>query len=250
MKDSAQKTNWKASNLRITIFPEQPFINEPKSFWPNVPEMELEKQSMQTKTTESILEGSYKDKKISIIFLPLRVDLVISAPLQPSQFIDSFPSVGSLEQASDEFNRIVGNWIKQISITKTKRVAFGAETISKILSLEEGYKQISRYLPFTVSTKDSSDFRLQLNKPKRSKVIKDLMINRLTTWDVVKTNLSLSRTAQPDAIYAYPPLFFCHLILDINTAQEYKGTFTKDESIKIFAELISYGKEISTTGVK
>ena len=54
------------------------------------------------------------------------------------------------------------------------------------LARELGYRELGRFLPAVRLDEDSSDFSYQINRPRRSTVIPELSVNRLSKWSVGK----------------------------------------------------------------
>lgn len=251
MAKTLEKVVWKAKHFRVTVFPEKVFEAKPERLWPQMSGIALEKQTISPKSGGNVLEGSYENQKVTLSVLPIRIDLLINTPEQIK--MDSpipVPDLGSLRESCERFNLLVEGFFKNASLPMLKRIAFGADLVRHVLSMEKGYEEVSKYIPFKVDPKNSSDFKLQINKPTTSKIKKGLKINRLTIWDVLKLNMELSSINNPKLSHKYPQIHFLHLALDINTAAEYEGTFNKEESLKLYKELVENALEITVKGVK
>lgn len=250
MAKTLEKVVWKAKHFRVTVFPEKVLEAKPESLWPQMSGIAFEKQTISPKSGENVLEGSYENQKVTLSVLPIRMDLLINTPEQIK--MDSpilVPDLGSLRESCERFNLLVEGLFKNASLPMLKRIAFGADLVRHVPSVEKGYEEVSKYIPFKVDPKNSSDFRLQINKATMSKIKKGLKINRLTIWDVLKLNMEIS-TVNRELSHKYPEIHFLHLGLDINTAAEHKGTFSKEESLELYYELVSNGFEIAMKGIK
>ncbi len=248
------EAKWEATHLRITVFPSEELAIDQEKLWPNLPEFSLEESKSKPKTLETTLEGAYNDKKVTVVALPIKIDLVIRTFEEPPIMISpepSIPTIGEFPEVTGEFLEIANSWLKQIGVSKFNRIAFGAEVIKPVGSVEEGYKVISSIMPFEVSSKDSSDFRLQINKHTKYKVDakRELKINRLTTFDVPRRTLQLVAPNQIAASFEYPETVFSHVVMDVNIAPD-QGDFDVKESYSIFADLVAFGKDIISKGLK
>ncbi len=239
---------WDVNTLRVTVFPGTSFSDDPKTYWP--PDFEISSLTNQPKKLESLIQGTYKDKQLSLTHMPLKLDLYLTAPIEDLLKTQSFPVMGNFDEILVDFTQLAESWLMQPNLSPLKRIAFGADLVRNVTSLEEGYKQISSYLPIEVKYNEITDFQLQLNKPIQSKTHSDLEINRLSIWNVLTANLKYSSVSEPSSVFTVPDKYYCHVSLDINTSQKYDKLFDLEKSLKIFQELTKQALDISKKGVK
>lgn len=245
--------DWQAIQFRTTIFPNEEIKRDIRGLLPKEEKIEIDKLTTNPKTGEQVLEASYKNRKLLLSTLPIRIDLQINTPnpitLTPPEA--TFSSLGGFVDVLNEFKPLSDKWLKQLSPLNLKRIAFGTNLLQRVTSVDEGYNFLSRFLPFSVNSREYSEFNLQINKHTKSRILPDLKINRLTKWSVLTLKLELGTPSlSPTSSHRYPDVYMCHLELDINTDQSYKGIFDDKKTLSIFNELIENGFAISKTGLK
>jgi hypothetical protein len=132
----------------------------------------------------------------------------------------------------------------------SKRLAFGCVLTHPAEDRAEGYRWIANLLPsITLDPERSFDFNYAINRPRPTHTdIDGLVINRLSKWSVAKLrSIHLQLSQGPKALLA-PELIACRLEVDINTAPEFSGEFSANNSEPIVYELIELGTEIATAG--
>jgi len=252
-KEGAIRDNWKVGQIRATFFGKVDTALETKSYWPTIKDASIDKETHNPKTGQRVIEGSINNQKLSVIILPIRIDLFLNPPdpLNVDKDDISIPDLGSMEKVFKEFHSLIKEWLSNESFSKIEfnRVALGADLLIKSRSAEEAYDKLSEFLPFKVSAKDSSDFIYQINKFVKSDTFKDLKMNRITRWDVLKLNAEIASQGYPKIKHEYPDVRYCHLTLDLSSAVSEKN-FNNKLAESLFIELNSFAFGIASKGIK
>jgi hypothetical protein len=131
-----------------------------------------------------------------------------------------------------------------------QRLAFGPSLFQPVSDRKEGYRKLSTYLDVLKDPENSSDFFYQINRPRTSEIIPGgIIINRLSKWSVAAYEF-VAVQIKPD-LKAMPVASMRHAIrleLDINTSQDIKTPFNRDNLQYIFDKLVDYAVEISEKG--
>ena len=254
MRNKANIKQWEATHLRITLFPSEEFKDNPEKLWPKIDGLSLDESKIKPKTFESVFEGSFNNLMVIMTVLPIKLDFIIKSPeflSFDSTSAPIIPTLGNYAEAIGGFNKLAKSWVNQLHIDKYNRVAFGTELLRKVSDRDEGYKELSNLLPIKVDAKDTTDFQLRINKPIKhvTKEKKEVTVNRLTTWGVLKRNARIDTPGEFSSAYNYPEAFYTHLILDINTAPN-QGEYNKDESFNLYTSFTEFGTNMSNKGIK
>ena len=194
---------------------------------------------------KSLLDGNLW----AMICQPGRVDWTLEAVEKESDKTSELVTLGAMSANTLEpFVKIIGKWLGKCP--PTNRLAFGANLGKMVNDRHAGYEEIKRYLPSVeLDPQNTDNFLYQINRPRKSKVDPNIMINRLNTWSVVlvstggvtidSTGAKISANVQN--------IHVRKLELDINTAF-LDDSIAKKKGRKIFQELVEHGQEISSEG--
>ena len=120
-----------------------------------------------------------------------------------------------------------------------------------VADVQEGYRQLSAYLPFNINTENASDFMYQINRARASDSVHNLNINRLSKWSVSAIFWGKARFFKGLATADYHPgphVFSCRLELDINTVVELESELKREDLPKLLQEFTELSKEIAHEG--
>jgi hypothetical protein len=250
--EQTQQSNfneWDAESLRMTAFLSPLAKIGDQNWWQTLvdelPQNEISQPKTGMKQYEGIFRGDNGTEGFLVLtILPNRIDWQL-VPL-PSG-VPGFPTIGSFISSIDSFFTLMLRWLEDSPAIQ--RLAFGASLLKLCDEPNQGYKQLSKYLPFDLDL-DSSDFLYQINRPRKSTVheFSDVIINRLSTWNVsslIQVNpssqLALGLSSQ-SIQYAIT------LNLDINTLGQFNENLNPEQFKKIFKELVELAKEIAEKG--
>lgn len=240
-----KNTEWKAESLRLTAFLSPSAQIGEEDWWKMLIGELPDRKTSQPKTGIQKQEGKFKSEKIDgqlvLTVQPSRIDWQIV----PLDMPDSgFPVIGLFLDSIDSFSELMLRWLQDAP--PLQRLAFGAVLNQNTVSSQEGYERLSNYLTFNLD-KDSSEFLYQINRPRISQNLNNLIINRLSKWSI---NLLAGFMFSPNEPMRYlkPADFALCLELDINTSADFSGELAPEESLKIFQELVKLGQEIAEKG--
>jgi hypothetical protein len=183
---------------------------------------------------------------------PLRISWNLSPSQEQQQKTTSFPTLGSLFETKGQFINMMSDWLSSVAVPETNRIALGSVLMIVNNNRASSYKQLSELLHHvTIDIENSTDFFYQINRPIKSTVEPDLMINRLSKWNAVQfTGLGVLFGDKPEVIPDSRGYFATRLELDINTHQSNKRIFPKEKLITFLQEFDKLGDQISTEGDK
>ncbi len=247
-KERLPLSKWEAQMLRLTVFPSPAADIVTHNWWEELvgePPVDVRSQPRMGSRQEG---GPFARGKLVLNIEPIRIDWLytnVSDPNSPSV------SVGPFEENLGLFQELVERWFNLETAPSAVRLAFGAILLAPAETREEGYRQLSPYLPFDLDPVGSRDFLYQINRPRapRSK-IEGLSINRLTKWSVMSSHEVLFAVTpdKSEQIGIEKVRYACRLELDINTSPEFEGELSREEQSGTFRELVEIGTEIVLEG--
>jgi hypothetical protein len=242
---------WEAESLRVTGFPSATAEFKETSWWQELMGEPPDKRLSTPKTSSLQEHGSLEGNSLVLNISPLRIDWVLSPNLDTIGMSQHFPRLGSFNDSLRPFASLVQGWLGLETCPQLNRLAFGCVLLLHVESLQQGYEQLAAYLPaIDLSIGRSSDFLYQINRPRESTVdVPNLRINRLSRWSVSKwrTGIFGVTSGKIDSKMT-PERFGCRIELDINSAPDFSGTFSREQSNKLLEELITLAFEIVEKG--
>ena len=244
--------DWRVQSLRLTVFHNQLEVSSEK-WWDEITnglQHAINKDKIGQTTIEGQIDG---DTFLNMRLSPLRIDLNFgidrASPLEVSaEKPPFFKTIGTLDDTLKKFEPYVLKLLKSKKIPTITRLAFGANLIFNAKNRDQGYSMMIASLPVSLDKKKISDFRFQVNIPTESKVQSKSKVNRVTKWSVLKLDAELSENALSSKV-KYPSIYANVLELDISTDKDSKETINRTKSIKIFKELVEFGRDISSKGL-
>ncbi len=243
MTEKSTRQPWQAESLRLTVF-RLPTAVAPESldWWKGVVGSEPENRVESPRINVRREDGLFLGGRLSLNVSPARIDWVLAAESKPEEVSTG---LGPVEEGVKRFMEALNGWLKLAR--PVQRLAVGVVASLGVPDRLSGYRAIQGFLQdVKLDAEHISDFLYQINRPRQSKVIPALKINRLSKWSV-----SLSRTLQlivgaaPQASFGGPEEFACRLELDINTAAEHEGELP---TLDVLPELVRLALEISDRG--
>lgn len=244
-------TSWQTETLRLTAFlrPTDEVIEQ--NWWSDLFAEPPDATSARPKSKQKREEGQFGEGKLVLVVQPERIDWLFTTSDKEWNMGET-PTVGSFPESLKEFSRLIEKWLGFNNCPPMQRLAFGAVLSLPVKSRQEGYRQISEYLPFNLDPDGSSDFMYQINRPRDSESgIAGLRVNRLSKWSVATTYWMKSQLLLGLASAVHfpgPQLHSCRLELDINTVPDFKEELAQEQLPSLFQELVNFGKEIVKRG--
>jgi len=237
-------SSWQVLSLRTTAFYNPDEKVDPTRLWFEIMESPPDTELRKPKEGIVHLEGPSENGKQSITTALGRTDF----RLEGGEGGGNPSPLGSPEEVFPGFTRLSKSLLGSVSFPPASRLAFGTVMDLPVEDKDEGYRQLSAYLPFRIDASNSSDFFYRINRPRLSGTKNGLTVNRVSGWSlriIRKTQLTLSPTGHLAAsAKSTGPEYACRVELDINTDAEFNGRV--DEAT--FDELVVLAKEIYARG--
>jgi hypothetical protein len=238
-------SSWKVLSLRTTAFYFPSEKVDPAGWWFELMESSPDAELRKPKEGVVRLEDSIENGKRSITTSPGRVDFRLEGEDVGG---DPFRRVDAPEEVSPGFMQLSKSLLGLASFPAVKRLAFGSVMDLPVREREDGYRQLSAYLPFEIDASKSRDFLYRINRPRQSRTAEGLIVNRVSVWTVRilrETQLTVSASGQIVSLKDNSaPAYACRVELDINTDAEYTGAL----GVAILEELVDLAREIYEKG--
>lgn len=240
---------WLAESLRLTAFPSPSAQIDATGWWENVVGHPPENQNIQPRKGFREEYGRLGNGRLTLVIQPIRIDWHFLTAIDEDSEAPIIDQLASFSTALEIFQPVVDQWLKMTP--SLSRLAFGAVLVIPVNDKQEGYRRLNSYLSkMELDPEGSSDFLYQINRPRSSKTISNLTINRLAKWSVaLRTVGQISILGlRMQYMATAPETISIRLELDINTAAEFKDELTPSQFPSLFQELVKLGEEISTKG--
>lgn len=249
--DPTNPLPWLTETLRLSAFPSIPGNVEPAQWWEEAVGQPAENHKFQRTTGVTQDDGPFHGGKLILAVQPLRIDWLFqtSATPTPEEIEPSLDQLLALDAAMELFQRVADYWLGVSP--PLARLAFGAILAIPVDDRPTGYRRLSEYLPnVSIDPDHSSDFLYQINRPRDSRIIPTLRINRLSKWAVAKSIAAQIVLGPGPLQVASTGLerLSVRLELDINTAAEYNGNLSGAQLPNLYRELTDLGREIAARG--
>lgn|SRR5574341_33157 len=248
--DRLPPSAWDVNVLRLTLFPAPIQIGGHGNWWQTLVGEPPLKVMSEPRIGSYQATGPFRQATLILNIDLQRIEWVLT----PSESeLGSFPRILSgFEEGIELFYNIANAWYDSGIAPPVVRLAFGAVLFAPVESHADGYSRLSAYLPFELDPEHSSDFLYQINRRRASQTgIGGLIINRLTRWSVATTgqvHFRLSPRSGESIQQHSPPIYACHLELDINTDPEFEGELSAAQQESVLKELVALGREIAQEG--
>jgi hypothetical protein len=117
---------------------------------------------------------------------------------------------------------------------------------------QSAYRRLAQFLhAVEIDPEGSSEFAYQVNRPRKSRAVEGLQINRLSKWSatlLVPFGLSFIPPGGAHLGKLGDGETTCRIELDINTDPEYKGDLNHALSSALLKEFVDMAMEIVTAG--
>lgn len=245
---------WQTELIRLTAFPGASTNVLNQNWWEELMGERPTKYNKDLKKQEQTDEGPFKNGRLILAVTPLRIDWIYRTVEDESEEpMKSLPIVGSFEQTLKDFTELITPWFSKGDLI-VSRLAFGCILLQEADDPSAAYRLVSSYLPFekgnVLDSQSVSDFVYRINRKKQSDVVKELVINRLSSWNAIALrSLQIvstgNRTIRQDLA---EPLYAARVELDINTSADYETDLPPNNLSNLFQELIDAGTEIAIYG--
>ena len=241
--------DWQVESLRFTLFraiPSETVI----PLWETLTREKPEKVEFQPRRNTILEQGIIVLGCLTHTSDPFRTDWTLSPSQEQQRKTESFPILGPLSQTKEYFIKMINDWITSQSTLETKRIALGSISLIITKNRPSAYKQLSTFLPHVqIDIENSTDFSYQINRPTKSTVEPNLLINRLSKWSAPSLfGIGFLVKEKPEVIQDTKSYAASRLELDINTSQDRQNPLPKSKLVTLLQELSRFVDEISTAG--
>jgi len=191
--------------------------------------------------------GTYRDFGLVLGSQASRVDWFLgSRPVEgllPEKFAGPAPETLSV------FSELIQSWLERN--LRVNRIAFGAVLHELADNRLEAYRRLAKYLPTVqIDPEHSSDFLYQINRPRMSKVLPELSLNRLAKWSAATFKL-LQFELMPNSMPTVSDgTVSCRFELDVNSSPEWGAVLPHESLGSLFRELSDLAVELAANGDK
>lgn len=234
---------WQAQYLRLIAFPRQPQHAVRQTWWREV--VGQDPETVTAKSGEREEHGPFGRDVLSLAINPLKIAWTVAPEVTPIELMGGPPSVGIFVAAAQTFQSAMQRWLPLAP--PLQRLAFAGAFLQTVANKEEGYRLLDRYLRPVEVSEDWRDLQLLVNRRVDSAVLPGTLVNRLSKWAVIEYSISMSAGAseQENSCHA------CMLDLDINTVPSTPPQDIPAEQLSaLFAELVSFGQDVASEGIR
>lgn len=182
---------------------------------------------------------------------PGRADWLLGPSIPPDVQVTAIPNLGDVESALARFGELV--FARAAAAYEAPRFALGVIVMQPAESKEASYAELGKLVP---QMRDylggASDFVYQINRPRRSRVFPEMMLNRLTRWSSVSlTGVQVFVALTPEGqVTRRPerPILATRVEMDVNTAADWPTPIPRDVREPLLRELLGLSLEIVSRG--
>jgi hypothetical protein len=243
---------WEPLQLQLIAFPTAPPVDVEQEWFRDI--TGDDPTESQKKKHERFDKGPYQDADLMVAADLSRV-VVSVTPRVPilADVPTALLTLGKFDHAVYSFSDVANRLLSRKDFPSVTRLSFAGKVTQQTKTHETGYQTLGKYLSGVKLDPKSSDFVYRINRPRPfAGGIKNLTINRLSTWMVVKFQIQAQPTLSSGQTLAshvvQDNLFACLLELDVNTALEYKGELPRVKMVRLFRDLVELGREIAVRG--
>ena len=248
-EDLQTKDIWNVNSLRFTLFPDQQY-SFVEDDWKKIFDKSPDSFSHNLKTNLQHYEGEFFEGLMNLDLTPLRIDFnyLPTGPVPPSGIDDL--NLGLLDDIVPDFVTSINKFFDSGNCPRAQRIAFAANYFIPTATKVSGYILLNKYLPkVEIDPNKSSDFLYQINRPRKSKVINGLEINRLTKWRVIEyQGISPQIKLGNQGNLSINKEYSMSLQMDINSQADYPSEIEPATQKGLFGELVGFSREISDNG--
>ena len=239
---------WGIESLRLSLF-YPPGGNALSGLWEQLVGIAPENQSNRPREGIRQEQGSVEGNRLVLDIRDERLDWHILGGQPPRGEEGNSPVVklNAGERMTPFLARALGVSLR--SLGQVHRLAFGAVLVWQAPDLNEGMRQLSKFLPqLDLENRGGSDFIYQINRRSRSTLAPHVTINRLSRWQTEELQGGTLRVTPIQPRFEISGRVLINkLILDVNTAPE-SNAISPDRMPALFGELANLGHDIAIKG--
>jgi hypothetical protein len=185
---------------------------------------------------------------------PGRADWTLSPIVPLDVHLSAIPNIGSVTDTIPKFRDLIFDQVT--GSYPASRFAFGLVALHQQPTVEASYKELAELLRnASLLLSGTSDFNYQINRPRKSKSMEGLPINRVSRWSSMamhglQLQVSVPPGSSPDGLISTqsPVLHATRVELDINSSIEWRDAIPAPVRSPLLDELVELAGELLTAG--
>jgi hypothetical protein len=241
---------WKVRVLRLTAFVEsdEGWAAAHQVQWEDLTSSKPE--AKQSKGDEEQQEGPFPPGRLILQKQPRRVDVLYAGTGEDMEPATPVVTVGPFEPASEALRGVAAKLFDKVGRWCT-RLALGTDFVRMAATVEEAYQALVEHIRTTpFKLKGGQDFVYQLNRPRKSRVVPDMQINRLTRWNASSwrpVRFQVGGGSSP-MVLTGPAHIGAVVATDVNTVADRTEPLPANQLLALFEELRGLTAEIRDHG--
>jgi hypothetical protein len=239
-------TTWKVRNLRLTLFLASEGAAKAGAL--QFEQLVNEKpESTMRRGDQEFQEGPLGPGRLLMQKQPARLDILFAGFPQPDQPEEPVATLGDFETAFPALRQIAQTVFDDVK--QAIRLALGSEMVQSVESSLVAYKKLVDHMrSATFKLDGGQEFMYQMNRPRYSRVIPSLLINRLTRWNASSWQPVRFELGAGVRVLSGPPQIGAVITTDVNTDAEHLEPLPADKVSDLFDELRDLTLEIRDHG--
>lgn len=237
-------TTWSADHLRVSLFSSDVWSATAESIFSAAFASEPESITKKPSALESSAVGSWGSLRLEIKRTFTRIDFILQAV--PTETVGPMPMIQDIKTVLPEFSSLVAKWAS----TQTQgviRIALGCNAFLQAQSVEDSYVKLKKLIKvIDIDTDRFKEFRFQVNLPKPSSVLPEIVVNRLSQWASVGVRAALLGIEAPRY---FDDKYYVSCSLDVNTDGERTQPINSDLLERLTEELSLTCSNILDAGI-
>jgi len=179
--------------------------------------------------------------------LPGRLDIVYAGFPKPEQREDPVATLGTFEPAFEAFRTVAHKLFDRVG--SSVRLALGAEMVQPADTALAAYRTLIGHIgSATFKVEGGSEFVYQINRPRNSKTLPGLLINRVARWNASSWQPVTFELTGGARILSGPLSVGAVITTDVNTDAERTNPLPEDKLAGLIDELRDLTLEIRDKG--
>ena len=251
-KSGFEPVVWKTQQVRVTGFCAVASTTMPDPIWANLIGKDPENENRRPGAGIIRELGPFFAGGLSITQQLERIDFRLQSEnpgdtIKKGEPIEPFPGIGELDEVLKNFQPVISRWLQAKPILR--RVAFGSVLVCPVDSPQVAHSVLTRLLKsVNIDELGIIDFRLSINKPVKSEIMKNLTLNRLTKWSVEYVRMLALDPGLESTAVDTGKFTSVKLEIDINTEANRSSKLPTTKLKKLFHELKAIGQKIVEQG--
>jgi hypothetical protein len=244
--NEANSLAWEAESVRFTAFPPPSVAFDIAPIWERLmggPPQEIQERPQQGLRNEF---GAFGEHYLFLTQQLGRFDIIFAMHPEKAATSADLVSIGPHEETTNKLSDVVRRWLK--IAPPLGRLAYAPVLIYRAENQEAGYRTLQKLLPgLPIDPVNSRNLLWQINRPVRSKVLRELTINRLAKWSLFRKEMLQIIPERTGMIAGAGPVTFAvRLELDIYT--EPFSPIPAESLERLYQEIAEHAQQLIAHG--